>query len=68
MLSIQDSQGQSTQRYEYNSAGEPIRIEAQGTRRALHYNAIGQIGAVEQGGQLLAHYAYTASASAWPRQ
>ena len=58
LLGIQDSQGQSTQRYDYNSAGEPIRIEAQGTSRALHYNALGQIGAVEQGGQLLALYAY----------
>jgi RHS repeat-associated protein len=61
LLSVQGSQGnlpQTTRRYEYNAAGEPIRIDSPAGQRTLHYNAIGQIGAVEQDGQLLAHYAY----------
>ncbi len=58
LLSVQNNQGQALRSYRYNSAGEPVRIETDAQTRTLHYNALGQIGAVEEGGQLLAHYAY----------
>jgi RHS repeat-associated protein len=58
LLGIQNQQGQAQQSYQYNSAGEPTRIDGPAGHRTLHHNAIGQIGAVEHNGQLLAHYAY----------
>ena len=68
LLSVQNNQGQAQRSYRYNSAGEPVRIETEADTRTLHYNALGQIGAVERGAngtnevngqtELLAHYAY----------
>ena len=60
LLSVQDSQGQAKKIYRHNGAGEPVEIDDAGNKstRRLYYNALGQIGAIEQDGQLLAHYAY----------
>ena len=58
LLAVQDEQGRAQRSYRYNEAGEPVRIETDAHTRTLHYDALGQIGAVEQDGKLLAHYAY----------
>ena len=65
LLSVQNNQGQESRAYRYNSAGEPVEIDDAGrvggqmTTRRLHYNAMGQIGAIEEAdGHVLVHYAY----------
>ena len=59
LLAVQGDQGQARQSYRYNEAGEPVRIEQEnGQVRTLHYDALGQIGTIEQDGKLLARYAY----------
>ena len=59
LVETRDNQGQIRTRYEYNDAGEPIQIADQGgPTKTLHYNSLGQIALVEQGGKPLAQYAY----------
>lgn len=61
LLGVQDGRGRSIQRTTYNEAGEPIRIDTPAGQKTLHYNAMGQIGAVEKDGRLLARYAYNSA-------